>query len=224
MTWEGIGWHNGLIVHLAALITIAGLLMRDQLKLRALVLVGNGLYAIYFLVAPPLPLWDAMFWSTAMGTANFVMIVIIWRSRQHFDIDEHALQVFAALESMEPGEFRRLMALGRVRQTLVPLELTRLGEMPERLYFVTAGTIVVDRPDRSVRLERPTFIGEVAFMLGTPATASVTLSPGGRYVRWDSDALRALLKHEPRIQQCFERAFSRDLATKLREVQPEAAT
>ncbi len=217
MSWGDVGWHDGAIVHLAALITITGLLMRDQLKLRALVLVGNGLYALYYFVAAPLPLWDAMFWSVAMGIANAVMFVIVWRDRRHRLVDEDALHVFAALQTMTPGDFRRLMALGSVRATPMPLELTRRGELPGRLWFVIAGKIVIERDDRRITIERPMFIGEVAFLLGEPATATVTLAAGGRYVRWDVDRLRALLEQRPQIARSFDRAFGLDLAAKLRE-------
>jgi hypothetical protein len=223
MSLADFGWHNGLLMHIAALIMLAGLMMRDQINLRALVLVGNALYVVYYFVAPPLPLWDAMFWSAAMVAVNLVMIVVIWRGRQHFGISEDALRVFGAFQPMEPGDFRQVMALGHTATTPEPLVLTRLGEVPERLYFVAAGAIKVERADRTLTLERPAFIGEVAFMLNCPATATVTLAAGGRYVHWDGATLRKLLAKRPRIEQCFERAFSRDLAVKLQEPRPSAA-
>ena len=45
----------GLLVHVAALSQVAGFMLRDQLKLRALVALGGALYLLYYYLAPAAP-------------------------------------------------------------------------------------------------------------------------------------------------------------------------
>jgi CRP-like cAMP-binding protein len=59
------------------------------------------------------------------------------------------------------------------------------------------------------------FIGEIAWLLGTPATATVQVSPGMRYVEWDTAHLRTLLTRSPDLRISFEGMLNRDLAGKL---------
>lgn len=215
--WRALGDYSWLLVHLAALVQIAGYLMRDQIWLRALVLTGNGLYALYYFVHPATPLWDAMFWSVTMLTANLVMIVLIRRSRRMHATDDDTLRVFGAFGAMEPGEFRRLMRLGEIGAAREPVVLTRIGERPDRLHYVISGEIVIERADRRIVVsDGGMFIAEIGFLLGTPASATVTLSPGGRFVSWGCGPLAALMAQRASLAHAVERALNRDLANKVR--------
>jgi hypothetical protein len=215
--WLALADRTGLLVHAAAMVQIAGFLMRDQIRLRALVLTGNALYATYYFLHPATPLWDAMFWSCAMLVANLVMIVVVARDRRMHAADDDTLRVFGAFGAMEPGDFRRLMRVAETGVARAPVELTRLGVRPGRLHYVIAGELTIERPDRTiVRPEGALFIAEVGFLLGTPASATVILAPGGRYVSWDREALAGLMARRASVAQAVERALNRDMAEKIR--------
>ena len=59
------------------------------------------------------------------------------------------------------------------------------------------------------------FIGEVSFMLGGMATATVTIEKGGVYYEWRKDKLRKVLENQPRLSQAFEALIGRDMAKKV---------
>jgi hypothetical protein len=213
---DALTGYSGLLVHLAALCQILGFLMRDQIWLRALVLTGNALYAVYYFVYPATPLWDAMFWSGTMLLANAVMIVVILRDRRMQDLSDDKLSVFQAFGNMVPGDFRRLMEIARVHTVGRPTILTRLDTPPVRLFYVIDGTLEIRRRDRDMTVKAAgQFIAEIGFLLGTPATATVTLAPGGRYIEWDRARLDTLLARRPAIRLAIEQAMNRDLARKL---------
>ena len=208
--------HTALLVHLAALVQLSGFLMRDQVTLRVLVLTGNALYITYYYVHPATPLWDAMFWSGAMLLANLVMTALILRDRRTHGLSDEALHVYGAFGGMVPGDFRRLMRRARIHRADGPVTLTQLGVRPESLFYVIEGRLTVERRDRRLAFTGSgTFIAEIGFLLGTPATATVTLDRGARYVEWDRKRLSALFERSPVIRHAVERALSRDLATKL---------
>lgn len=215
---------TGLLVHAAALCQIAGFLMRDQVPLRALVLTGNALYLTYYYLHPAEPLWDAMFWSASMLLANGVMIGVILRDRRSHRLSDDTLSVYRAFGDMVPGDFRRLMRDARVHAVSRPTVLTQLDAPPVRLFFVIDGTLDIARRDRRMTiLAKGQFVAEIGFLLGTPATATVTLAPGGRYVEWDRARLEGLLHQRPVIRQALERAMNRDLAQKVASPWPVEA-
>jgi hypothetical protein len=216
MTLSGfdLGQNGAWLVHVAALCQLSGFLLRDQLRLRALVMLGNALYVTYYFLLP-VPLWDAMFWSAAIGTTNLVMIAVIARRRSGHAITDDALRVFATFRGMEPGDFRALMALGKIVAADAPTVLTTIGVKNDRLFYVIEGAIEIRRADRLVETRGPMFIGELGYLLDRPASATVTLAPGGRYAVWESTALRRLAARRERIALCLDRVFNRDLALKL---------
>lgn len=208
---------NGhLLVHAAALIQLGGFLMRDQVRLRLLVMTGNVLYILYYYIQPAVPLWDAMFWSGTFFAANLGMVVVLLRDRRLHGLSDDTLRVFGAFGGMVPGDFRRLMRIAHLRTAHSAITLTRIGVAPVRLYYVIDGKLRIERRDRAFETATTgMFIAEIGFLLGTPASATVTLAPGGRYAEWDGEALRHLMERRPAVRHALEQAFNRDLATKL---------
>lgn len=205
----------GLLVHLAAITQVAGFMLRDQLRLRALVALGGALYLLYYYFAPAEPLWDAMFWSATMIGVNVVMIALIARNRSRRALSDDALRIYGAFEAMEPGDFRRLLRLARVFDADAPAPLTRLGEQADRVFYVIHGSVEIERADRTLTAQGPMFIGEMRYLLGCGASATVTATRGARVAEWDARALRQFCARHDRIARALEIAFNRDLARKL---------
>jgi len=204
-----------LLVHVAALTQVAGFLLRDQLRLRALVALGGALYLLYYYLAPAAPLWAAMFWSATMVCVNLVMIALIARNRSRRALSDDALRMYGAFSAMEPGDFRRLLRLARVSDADAPVVLTRLGEAADRVFYVIHGTVEIARADRTLTAQGPLFIGELRYLLGGAASATVTATPGARVAEWDAGALRRFCARHDRIARALESAFNRDLAMKI---------
>ncbi len=205
----------GLLVHVAAMTQVAGFMLRDQLRLRALVALGGALYLLYYYLAPTAPLWEAMFWSATMICVNLAMIALIARNRSRRALSDDALRMYGAFEAMEPGDFRRLLRLARVFDVDAPTPLTRLGERADRVFYVIHGSVEIVRADRALTAHGPMFIGEMRYLLGCGASATVTAARGGRVAEWDAKALRKFCARHDRIARALESAFNRDLALKL---------
>ena len=56
---------------------------------------------------------------------------------------------------------------------------------------------------------------EVAFLLDTPASATVFLAPGTRYIAWSAEPLRKLIDRTPSLGLTMERLFNQELARKV---------
>jgi hypothetical protein len=208
-------WSGDNIVHIGAALYLLGFAFRDQLMLRAFIIAGDFVYILYFYFAPEEPLWGGIFWSCVFTIVNVWMIGRIVADRTHFRIGEDERRLFGLFDGLTPGEFRRLMKNAAWLHAAKPTVLTEEGRHPDRLFFILAGEIHIDKAGHAVAIEPPTFIGEVAFLLSRPASATVTVAPGARYVAWERASLRRLLMRAPSLRFALDTVLNRDMAAKV---------
>lgn len=203
------------IVHVGAALYCAGFLFRNQVTLRAFVIAGDLVYIGYFYFAPAVPLWGAIFWSGVFTLVNAVMIFRIAADRTGLPVREEELHMFRLLDTLSPGEFRQLMKSARWHSAEVPTVLTEEDKPLDRLYYVLDGAVTIDKSGRRVTIGGSTFIGEVAFLLSRPASATVTVGAGTRYVVWESTALWRLFEKTPSLTTAVSAALNKDMAEKV---------
>ena len=214
--WLPDGWSpTALLVHAAALTYVIGFLIRDQLMLRGLVLVGTGFYIAYYYVEPDRPLWDAIAWSVVLGLANAFTMWRILRDRQPPGFGEEDLAIYGAFGNMAPSAFRRIMAFAERGTADGPVTLTGEGRPVETLWLLLEGRAVLAKGSSERVLAAPAFIGEVGYLTRRPASATVVAQEGARWVRWDAERLRALAAKDEAVATSLEVAFNRDLAAKV---------
>ncbi len=204
-----------LLVHLAGLLQVTGYLSKNQLVLRLLLLSGTVLYIAYYLLAGPSPQWHPIVWSSVFFVTNAAVITSLYSDRRHGALSEDESHLSRALDLLNPGQFRRLMKAATWHTAAGPTTLTVEGERPRSLFFVLRGDIEIDKAGRRFAVEPGVFIGEVAWLLHCPATATVELATGSRYVEWDSEDLTALFARERELKIAFEASLNRDLAAKI---------
>ncbi|MFN8831832.1 MAG: hypothetical protein ACK50Q_07945 [Labrys sp. (in: a-proteobacteria)] len=207
--------HSENIVHIGAILYLAGFLFRDQLTLRGLIIAGDFVYILYFYFAPETPLWGGIFWSVMFTIANIWMIGVIVAERMHFRLSPIERRLFDLLESLSPGQFRDLIRIGTSGIATAPVTITAERLPLDRLYFVLDGTVLIEKNGRQALTAPQTFIGEIAFLLARPATATVSLEPGASYFVWESAALRALLEAKPALNHALTSAMNKKLAQKV---------
>jgi hypothetical protein len=203
------------LIHVAALVGVAAMVFRNQIVLRGLLILSTLLYILYYFVALPVPMWSSVFWSVVtIGVNLFVMVRLIY-DRTQFRLSDDELRLFAAFRTLTPGEFRCLTGLAAWRTAGTRTILTREGAPVDKLYYVLDGAIGIAKGGRSFPIADGTFIGEVAFLRGQPASATVTLEPGARYLEWSVTALNAHFEKAPTLRTSLVGLFNADLAAKL---------
>lgn len=216
-------WYAALsLVHLAAATQIVGFLVRDQIILRVMILIGTGLYIAYYYIEPSVPLWDAIICGILMAGANLFMIVRLLADRRPGLFDEEDLLIYGTIRQIAPGEFKRLMKRAQKGQASCDLILTSEGKVSEYLYFLLGGEVSISKDETVGYLQAPMFIGEISYILNQPASATTIMRTGGRYTRWRASDLRAFLAKQEKLQSALEVAFNRDLASKLAGSRPSS--
>ena len=217
-------WTAGIFVHLALLFYVLGFMIRDELWLRALILVGTGFYILYYYFAADAPLWDAIFASGVIGTVNIVMILVIMRERSTFGMSAEMLSIYRSFPTLSPGQFRRIMSVAERRTITQSTPICDEGVAPGHLFFVISGEMTLDRKGEKVRAAGGSFVGEISFLLDGPASATVVLEEGSQYLAWPRPALRRMMRRSDALANALAALFNRDLAGKLSRSMPREYT
>ncbi|MCK4823573.1 cyclic nucleotide-binding domain-containing protein [bacterium] len=214
MTIEFGGW--AVLVHLAAMTQIAGYLCRDQLILRSLLLIGTMLYMAYYWLYPETPLWEPLFWGVLISLANTVMLIRIYLDRLHLQMSDDEARLFRVFHGFTPGMFRKLMAIGTFRYAESVVTLVKEGGEVDKLYFVIDKGFRISKSGNNFDFMPGAFVGEVVFLSGGLASATVAVPDGACYIDWSLDSLKKLCKKHPELKLRLESLMNQDLAQKVR--------
>jgi CRP-like cAMP-binding protein len=122
--------------------------------------------------------------------------------------------LFASLDSITPGEFRALLKVGAWKTAETRSEITVEGVVPQHLFYVLDGHINIEKAGRQMAIGPKTFIGEVAFLHRTPASATVSVEPGARYLQWSVAELEKIGSRRS-LRNSVIRLIGMDMALKV---------
>ncbi|MEM6588292.1 MAG: cyclic nucleotide-binding domain-containing protein [Pseudomonadota bacterium] len=208
-------------VHLALLFYVLGFLTRDELILRVQVLAGTVFYILYYYFISDIPLWEAIWGSLAIAAANIYSSYIIIHERSTFGMSASERALFENFHTLRPGHFRRIMKKAERRQITEDTVLLTRDAPVDKLFFVYSGDVEISRGTKSAILEQGHFLGELAFLKGTAASATVVAKPGAEVIIWDQATLKKIMDKSPTISNAILALFNEDLATKLLASWPE---
>ncbi len=152
--------------HLGALVSVVALAMRGQLQLRIALLISFVLYIADNYFGSAEPAWPYMIWNGLFFFINLYVLVEIVLDRTTFGLTEEEKEIFGAFLSLSPGQFRKLIRIGRWRKAEETRLITTEGDVPRYLFYVYEGAVEIIKAGRPIMIELPTFIGEVSFLRG----------------------------------------------------------
>lgn len=202
------------LIWLAFSLQLLGFAVRDELKLRLLMLVGGILYVLYFYLPSDGPHWSSVITNALLVTVNFSVILIVLYERTMIGITGETADVFRRFPLLKPGQFRRLYRAGKMMRSDGSVLLER-GEHPDTLYYVLDGEGFVSKGDSEISIGNDVFLGEVAYLTGAPASATVRLSEGTRYIAWRHDALQRMIDERRDMQLAVVALLNLDMARKV---------
>ena len=211
----------GILVYLAMCSYMAGLLLKDQIALRVLLLIGSSSYIGYYYLYPAEPLWGGVLSSSMIILANMIGFSRLVHSRFSFNIPVAQRAIYSAMKGLEPGEFRRLMQSGKIITANMDMVLTERGMESEYLFFVVSSGAHGHKKSETFSIPANTFVGEISFLLGGSATASAFLPQGETCIRWVKADLQIALNRNASLERSFEALLGRDMALKVANSSPQ---
>jgi hypothetical protein len=112
-----------------------GYLVRDELVLRVLVTIGI-ICDVFFYALQPIPIMPPLLSSLILITINLGILVIVILERTTLAMSEREKRLFAAFDTLSPGQFRKLRRLGQFHTTTERTEILKEAEVPMHLYYV----------------------------------------------------------------------------------------
>jgi len=200
--------------HVSNLMAFLAFLLRDQLQLRLLMAVSFVMQGLYYYSVPGGPLFDPLFWKIVSFIANVGMIVLLFGGKIDFGIPDELRGLFRQIAVLTPGQFRKLVAFaGRSKPDDMPLLVE--GDHPHQLYYLIRGQAEITKGSSRHVIGPDIFLGEIAFLTGAAASATVRLLDDAECVSWDSAKLKALMARDKAIDIALRGLFNSDLAGKV---------
>jgi CRP-like cAMP-binding protein len=203
------------LVHIGAMLYLICFLFRNQILLRIFAALGDLTYTGYYWVAADQPLWSAMTYSMMNVVINAFMIMLILNDQRQGTLSDNDMKLYQGFNGMTPGDFRRLSKVGVWRKADETITLTREGEPVTELHYVLDGELAITKGDRAIDVPSGLFIGEIAYLRKTPASATVTVKPGTTYISWPHDVLQKVTAKHDGLRQSLTSILSNDLAAKV---------
>ena len=203
-----------ILVHVGAFLFLLAYLVRDQILLRGLIILGTIFYIIYYFFMET-PLWSALLWNSSFVVINLIMIVVIYSDRASFVMTEREKKLYQVFTTLSPGEFKKLLKIADWFDGSSEEQITTEGEVPEHLYFIIDGEALITRDDKKFLVGPNVFIGELAYLIKKPATATVKLTEKVVGISWKTSSLTKLLASNPQMKIAFDGLLNQDLASKL---------
>lgn len=203
------------LVLVAGGVFVLAYLIINQIILRCTMLIGTTLYGWYYSVVAEEPLWTAICTSIAMATANIWGLAFLLFRKSHFSIPSEFRDLYGRFDVLPPGDFGSLARLGSRRRLVAPVQATLEHEPVETLFYVVEGTVIIEKSGESFTLQGGIFLGEVAFLTGTPASATARIGAGSEIIEWSVERLRRKSETNVRLKLAVDAAISHDLARKV---------
>lgn len=207
------------IGHLSFGLTALSFWVRDMVLLRGLAIASGIVGVAYNYLIPAGPLWLVIFWLTVFVAINLVRIVGLILERRDVDFTEDEAELYETIfKSFSQVEFMKLMRLANWSTADEGTPLARENQLLDDLILIYNGAALVAREGAVIaRVKDGAMIGEISYLRGGTATATVTTTNRCRLVTWHKAALRDLLRRNPSMDIAMRQAFSLDMTRKLAE-------
>ncbi len=201
--------------HLNYILVILSVSMSSMRWLRIFAIASGvvGIFYYGFLVSDEISAtWEGIF---ALVNAVQLAIVLLSGRRRARDEDEKLL-VETVMPTLDGNLRARLLRMARW-QTRQPGEvLVEEGETSPQLVFIARGAASIEKDGALVGVCGPgDFLGEMSFLTGRPASATVRVANEIRCCVYDPGKLKLMSRKAPAIRQALEYSFNRNLVGKL---------
>lgn len=211
-------------VHWPYALLVISMLMRRMVWLRAIAIVAG----VSRIIIRSTILYDpvTVVWETALVLINVGQLLLIWWDKGHAHSNEHeALLATTILPGQSGRGVKRLMQLARWRSVEAGTVLLTEGQSVSELLFVTDGAARIEKNGNLVAIcSRGDFVGEMGFVSGSTATATVVADRPMQLASFDAAALKSRLADDNDLRHALEASFNRNLIGKLSRSGPSPAT
>jgi hypothetical protein len=210
------GWHD-FFGHLAYLILALSYVLTSMYWLRLVAIIGSAIEIVYFLYTGG-NLMAGIMWTVIFILINAYQLFWLIKEKLSFRLPEREAPLLReALAGLSDEQISRLLQAADWKDFQQGDVLTRQDAPVDALYFLCSGRANVEVNKSLVTyLEKGSFIGEIAYLTGNPATATVVIDEPARVLKFSKMRMAKVTAADPQINGIIYQLLGHDLAMKMR--------
>ena len=191
--------------------------MTNVFWLRIIAVIGLFFEMLYFRMSGG-DMHTGIGWDIVFIAINLYQIFrLVFDERRLRYMKELHLLSQGAFASLTREQLAQLVKVGSWRTFEPGTEVTREGEPVRDLVLICDGQMVVESQGQTItHLHGGSLVGELAFVSGRPASATVTAHRVTRAFVLEMEKLRNLVRVDNLVASAVDRIVGHDLAMKLR--------
>ena len=203
--------------HLSYLFLAISYFLTNIFWLRVTAMISMVLEIIYF-TYPGGNLAVGIGWTVMFIFINSYQLMWLIRDRLSLRLPEKEGPLLRdALTGLDDAQIARLLKAAEWKNFAVGDILTRQDAPVDALYFLCSGRANVEVNKSLVTfLEKGSFVGEIAYLTGNPATATVVIDEPSRALAFSRMRLAKVVAADDQINGIIYQLLGRDLAMKMR--------
>ena len=210
--------------HLSYILIAISYYLTNIYWLRVIAVFGLLLEIVYFQLAGG-SMHTGIAWGVVFILINAYQIYWLANDRRKLrQIEDAHLLRRGVFEGFSDMQLARLVTSGAWRDLAPGTVLTHEGQEVKELVLICEGHATVDVHGKIVaQLHSGAFVGEMAFVSGKPASATVIVEQPTRAFVFDMARLNKLVTSDEHVAMAIHRVVGRDLAAKLQLRNDQAA-
>jgi len=208
---------NDLPGHISYFLIAVSYWATNILWLRVTAMIGLTMEIVYFQLSGG-DLATGIAWDLVFMAINGYQLYWLYdeyrKANKLEGADELAAGAFAGMSRLQ---LSRLASLGEWRSVHTGDVLTIEGDQLHELFYLASGTCSVSRKNGlNITVGNGVFIGEMGYLTGSPASASVTAASDGRAFVFNSERLKKRELEDEATAAALHIMLGKDLAAKLK--------
>lgn len=203
--------------HLSYLVLGLSYWLTNIYWLRVVAIIGSAIGIVFFsYTGSELP--GGIGWMLVFVAINAFHLVLLTRERLNLRLPEaDAPLLRESLAGLDDAQIAKLLRAADWRDCQPGEVLTRQDAPVDALYFMCRGRANVEVGGKFITyLEKGTFVGEIAYLTGNPATATVTIDEPSRLLVFSKMKMARVVASDEHISGIVYQLLGRDLAMKMR--------
>jgi CRP-like cAMP-binding protein len=208
------GWYD-LPANISYVLFAISLFLTNIFWLRLLLIISLAFEIVYFAMSSSY-LYTGIVWDIVFILINLFRLVTLFRARRMVRLASGGHMLKSRVGGLDDEHLAQLVRLGEAFDLAPGALLTAQNEPVDFFYLVTAGHAVVEFDGTVVgRIDPGQFVGEVSFLTGIDATATVVASDRLSVLALDRRKLSAACAEDPKISAAIHQVIGKALARKL---------
>ncbi|MCX5494629.1 cyclic nucleotide-binding domain-containing protein [Kaistia dalseonensis] len=208
------GWYD-LPANISYILFAISFFLTNIFWLRIFVIVSLAFEIVYFAMSSSY-LYTGMIWDVIIILINLYRLITLLNARRILGSASGGYLLKQSIGELDDENLVELMKLGEAFDLTPGALLTEQGKPVEFVYLVAAGHAVAEVAGVEVgRINPGEFVGEVSFLTGIPATATVRASEQLSVIALDSLKLSEACAADPKVSAAIHQVIGNALARKL---------